>query len=173
MELVSMVYWPIWAATLVMALAVSINLRTTALPNNLTLPFILSGWLLALLNSLGIYSGGGHGGVAGAVICTFVGALVFFAAYAMGAIGAGSVKLQMGFAAWVSAYHEFLPALGIAITGSFLSAVLLAIHWAMVRKKLEAEEKRWQLLPTAPAQFLGSVGVLFAAHLLHLLHIFD
>lgn len=169
MELVSMIYWPIWAAALAMALAVSINVRTKALPNNLTLPFILSGWTLGVLNTLGLYSGGGHGGVVGAVICTFVGALIFLAVYATGAIGAGSVKLQMGFGAWLGAFHEFLPAICLALAASFASAVLLGIHGAIVRKQLEADEKRWHALPTAPAQFIGSVGVVFAAHLLHLL----
>jgi Flp pilus assembly protein protease CpaA len=164
MELISVRYWPFWASGLVMALAASVNVRTHAIPNKITLTFILLGWVLGLLHSLDLYTRGGEGGIAAAVICGFTAGLIFLAMYAAGYVGAGTAKLQIGFGAWVGAMYGLVPGIFMALATSMVAAILLGIHWAIVSQK--TEENRLRSLPTAPAQFFGSVPCLVVMHFL-------
>jgi len=75
-------------------------------PNWLTFPLILSGWLLGLLNNFGLLqSSGFQGGIGAALAGTFFGFLLLFPVLAIGAMGEGDVKMQMGFGSWIGAFY--------------------------------------------------------------------
>jgi prepilin peptidase CpaA len=101
-------------------------------PNWLTFPLILSGWALGLLHDCGVL-----GLETGALAGTGIGCLLLLPLYAIGGMGGGDVKMQMGFGAWVGAYYglastETRPgALGI-IFGAFCVAAIIGAILALV-----------------------------------------
>ena len=87
-----------------MILAAFIDGWALKVPNWVTLPLILSGWLLGLMHDCGFSPDGGTGGISIAVIGTALGFALLFPMLAIRGVGEGDVKMQMGFAAWVCAY---------------------------------------------------------------------
>jgi prepilin peptidase CpaA len=87
-----------------MVLAAVIDGWALKVPNWLTMPLILSGWALGALHDFHVPVDGGTGGFGMAVICTLLGFVLLFPMLAIGGVGAGDVKMQMGFGAWVGAF---------------------------------------------------------------------
>jgi prepilin peptidase CpaA len=123
-------HWPLWFVCLAMVAAAVIDGWKLKVPNWLTFPLVLSGWGLGLLHSLGFMGEAtGIGGLGASLVGTALGFLLLFPVYAIGGMGAGDVKMQMGFGAWMGAFYGFgsktLPSsLGI-ITWAFCLAVLI------------------------------------------------
>lgn len=164
-------YWPLGVITVIMAWAIVININTLLITNNVSLPFILLGWGLGLAHSAGFAPDAGSGGVGSALMCTVIVGLFFIPAYASGFIAAGTAKLQMGFGAWVGAFYSMEPGASIVVVSSIAVGILIAVHSAVVALRRRGVEQKEGMLavnamiPTAPAQFLGSIGTLVAAHL--------
>jgi prepilin peptidase CpaA len=76
-------------------------------PNRLTFPLIVSGWALGLLNQFQLIPCGGSGGIVAALAGTFLAGGLLIWLYAMGGMGAGDVKMSMGFGAWIGAFYGF------------------------------------------------------------------
>ena len=87
-----------------MILAAFIDGWALKVPNWVTLPLILSGWMLGLLHDMGAHPDSGTGGIGNAILCTIVGFFLLFPMLAIRGVGEGDVKMQMGFGAWVGAY---------------------------------------------------------------------
>ena len=96
--------WPLVAVCLAMIAAAVIDWWKFKVPNWLTFPIILSGWALGLAHTLGLEHAG-TGGILASLGGTFVGFILLYPMYAFGGMGAGDVKMQMGFGAWVGAYY--------------------------------------------------------------------
>src|SRR5229473_3241037 len=92
--------WPLAFVCLAMIVAAVIDGWKLKVPNWLTFPMILAGW---------IYSGAlfGWEGVAWSLGGTAVGLALLLPAYAIGGMGAGDVKLLAGVGAWVWATDTF------------------------------------------------------------------
>jgi len=87
-----------------MILAAFIDGWALKVPNWVTLPLVLSGWILGLMHDCGLSPDGGTGGFLLSVGGTFLGFALLFPMLAIRGVGEGDVKMQMGFAAWVAAY---------------------------------------------------------------------
>src|SRR4051794_33365717 len=87
-----------------MILAAFIDGWALKVPNWVTLPLVLSGWLLGLLHDCGVAVDAGTGGLGMAMLGTLVGFLLLFPMLVIRGVGEGDVKMQMGFGAWVGAY---------------------------------------------------------------------
>ncbi|AWM36784.1 Type IV leader peptidase family protein [Gemmata obscuriglobus] len=87
-----------------MVLAAVIDGWALKVPNWLTMPLVLSGWMLGGLHDLGVPVDAGTGGLALAVLGTVFGFALLLPMLAIGGVGAGDVKMQMGFGAWVGAF---------------------------------------------------------------------
>jgi prepilin peptidase CpaA len=89
-----MEHWPVWFVTVALVLAAVIDGTQLRVPNWLTFPLVISGWL---------YSGlaFGFAGVGWSLLGTVVGLLLLLPAYAVGGMGAGDVKLLAGVGAWM------------------------------------------------------------------------
>jgi prepilin peptidase CpaA len=87
-----------------MILAAFIDGWALKVPNWVTLPLILSGWLLGLMHDCGLSPDGGTGGILLSIAGTAIGFVLLFPMLAIRGVGEGDVKMQMGFAAWVAAY---------------------------------------------------------------------
>jgi prepilin peptidase CpaA len=86
--------WPVWLLSVVLIVAAVIDGLQLKVPNWITFPLVLGGW---------IYSTAYFGweGLGWSLMGTVVGLLLLLPAYAIGGMGAGDVKLLAGVGAWV------------------------------------------------------------------------
>jgi len=135
-------HWPLWFVCLAMIAAAVIDGWKLKVPNWLTFPLVLSGWLLGLLHSFDLLpESTGYGGFGASLAGTAVGFALLFPVYAIGGMGAGDVKMQMGFGAWIGAFYGFGAAdrpgaLGIIFWAFCLAVIIggfLALGMIMLR----------------------------------------
>jgi prepilin peptidase CpaA len=89
--------WPVWVVTITLIVAAIIDGLKLKVPNWITFPMILSGWVYSV--TLSPYAG--WEGLMYSVLGTIVGLALLLPAYAIGGMGAGDVKLLAGVGAWV------------------------------------------------------------------------
>ncbi len=105
--------WPLTLVCAAMIAAAVIDGWKLKVPNRLTFPLILSGWLLGLLHNFGLWESSGSGGLGSSLLTTALGFALLFPLYAIGGMGAGDVKMQMGFGAWVGAFYGMRSVEGV------------------------------------------------------------
>jgi prepilin peptidase CpaA len=129
--------WPLWFVCLAMVVAAVIDGWKLKVPNWLTFPLVISGWLLGLTHDLGWFGAAtGVGGIGAALAGTAIGFILLYPVYAIGGMGAGDVKMQMGFGSWIGAFYGAAPAVGIifwafclaAIVGGVIALVMIALR---------------------------------------------
>jgi prepilin peptidase CpaA len=129
--------WPLTFICLAMIVAAVIDGWKLKVPNWPTFPLIVSGWLLGLTHDLGWLSEStGVGGIGASLAGTAIGFALLYPVYAIGGMGAGDVKMQMGFGAWVGAFYGASAGVGIVFWAFCLAAVIggvLAIGMIVVR----------------------------------------
>ena len=103
MRLLSLENWPVLVICVGMLAAAGIDWWKFKVPNKLTFPLIISGWLLGLANNFGLEAG--EGGIGAALFGTFLGCALLLPVYAIGGMGAGDVKMTMGFGSWIGAFY--------------------------------------------------------------------
>jgi prepilin peptidase CpaA len=130
MQLFAADNWPLWFIGLGMILSAIIDGWKRKVPNWLTYPLILSGWLLGLLHNFGMEQGG-KGGLGTSLICTLVAFFLMFWIYAIGGMGAGDGKMVMGFGAWLGAFFyppgEAVKALVVSWAAGVLVGGVIAL----------------------------------------------
>ena len=89
--------WPVWFVTVTLVVAAIIDGLQLKVPNWITFPMIISGWVWSA--TLSPYPG--WEGLVYSLIGTAVGLALLLPAYAIGGMGAGDVKLMAGIGAWV------------------------------------------------------------------------
>ena len=99
-------HWPLWFICAAMIAAAVIDGWKLKVPNWLTFPLILSGWALGLVHDSGWLLGStGIGGIGASLAGTMVGFALLYPIHMIGGMGAGDVKMQMGFGAWIGAFY--------------------------------------------------------------------
>jgi prepilin peptidase CpaA len=187
-------HWPLTFVCAAMIVAAVIDGWKLKVPNWLTFPLVLGGWLLGLCHNLGWLEGTGEGGIGSALTGTALGFLLLFPVYAIGGMGAGDVKMQMGFGSWVGAFYGAREGLWIiwwafaiaAILGGIIALGMIALR-GQVRQNLAntreiltdlvkapsvgevaenaAKRKpRMHLLPYGIPLCLGFIGYLVSLH---------
>jgi len=120
--------WPIWTVTITLVVAAVIDGLQLKVPNWITFPMILAGW---------IYSTTAFGweGLGYSLLGTAVGLGLLLPAYAIGGMGAGDVKLMAGVGAWVHATITFYAFCVSAVLGGVIAVgmVLYQKRWAKHR----------------------------------------
>ncbi len=114
--------WPVLLLCAALLLAAIIDFWKLKVPNSLTFPLIFSGWLLGLGANFGWYASAG--GLWGSFVLTFFGLALLLPLYAIGGMGAGDVKMQMGFGAWVGAIYGLRSGFWIVLYGFCLAALV-------------------------------------------------
>ena len=102
-HLLTLANWPIVVVCVAMLAAAIIDWWKFKVPNKLTFPLIITGWLLGLANNFGLEAG--EGGIGAALFGTFLGCALLIPVYAIGGMGAGDVKMTMGFGSWIAAFY--------------------------------------------------------------------
>src|SRR5436305_1345847 len=139
MRLLTWENWPVHVICAGMLTAAVIDWWKFKVPNKLTFPLILSGWLLGLANSFGFGAfapGTEGGGFAAALAGTALGFFLMLPIYSIGGMGAGDVKMTMGFGAWIGAFYGTNEGLWIivyafcagAIVGGVIALGMIALR---------------------------------------------
>ncbi len=158
-------HWPLPFICAAMIVAAVIDGWKLKVPNWLTFPLVLSGWALGLAHSFGLLTTSGSGGIGASLAGTAMGFALLFPVYAIGGMGAGDVKMQMGFGAWVGAFYglaapEGRPgALGIIFWAFCLAVVIggvLATLMILVRGQFA---RNWANTREIVGDLFGSKGI--------------
>lgn len=115
----------VWLVSVVLIVAAVIDGIQLKVPNWLTFPFIISGWIYSAV----AYSWMGepwYVGLGWSLLGTVVGLALLLPAYAIGGMGAGDVKLLAGVGAWVYC-STTIYAFGVsAVVGALLAVAMVA-----------------------------------------------
>jgi prepilin peptidase CpaA len=190
MALFTLANWPLLFLSAAMIVAAVIDAWKFKVPNWLTFPLVLSGWGFGLIHNLGLLEGTGVGGIGASLAATALGFALLLPVYAIGGMGAGDVKMQMGFGAWVGAFFGLWEGLKVvlyafcaaAIIGGILALVMIVVRRQFQRnlentreivadllnapgldainQKAKVRKTRLHLLPYGVPLCLGFVGYL-------------
>jgi prepilin peptidase CpaA len=110
--------WPVWLVTVVLIVAAVIDGWKLKVPNWITFPLVLSGW---------IYSTAYFGweGLGWSLLGTVVGLALLLPAYAIGGMGAGDVKLLAGVGAWMWSTTTLYAFCVSALVGGAIAIVMV------------------------------------------------
>src|SRR5437016_10651327 len=122
MKLFTLEYWPVHVICVGMVAAAIIDWWKFKVPNKLTFPLIISGWILGLCNNFGLEAG--QGGIGSALLGTFLGLGLLLPIYAIGGMGAGDVKMTMGFGSWIGAFFGIAEGM-VIIWWAFVTGVIV------------------------------------------------
>jgi prepilin peptidase CpaA len=119
-------HWPIWLVTITLVVAAVIDGWILKVPNWITFPLVIGGW---------VYSTWAFGwaGLGWSLAGTAVGLGLLLPLYAVGGMGAGDVKLLAGVGAWVGAMVTLYAFCVSAIVGGLIA--LAMVGWRRAWKK--------------------------------------
>jgi len=115
--------WPMWFVSITLILAAVIDGFELKVPNWLTYPMIISGWVYS-----GVYFG--WEGIGWSLLGTVIGLFLLLPAYAIGGMGAGDVKLLAGVGAWVHGTHVFYAFCLSAVMGAIIAVLMVLVRRA-------------------------------------------
>lgn len=127
--------WHIWFLSVVLVVAAVIDWWKFKVPNWITFPMVISGW---------IYSTACFGwpGLGWSLLGTAVGLGLLLPAYAVGGMGAGDVKLLSGVGAWIWSTHTFWAFVVSALVGG-----AIAVAMVLYRRKWQHHQTQfWTIL---------------------------
>lgn len=113
---------PIWFVTLALIVGATIDGIMLKVPNWLTFPFIISGWIFSIC-----FPGEGntwYGGLGYSLAGTAVAFLLLYPFCAINFMGAGDVKLLMGVGAWVYVTHTWYAFCVTVVIGAIMGVVM-------------------------------------------------
>lgn len=124
--------WPYWVVTLFVIVAAYIDGKELRVPNKLTYPMIIAGWIYSAI-AYGVAGDGWYVGLGWSLAGTAVGLATLLPAYSIGGMGAGDVKMMAAIGAWVYCSTTFYAFCVSAVVGAVLAIVM--ILWAKQGKK--------------------------------------
>jgi prepilin peptidase CpaA len=113
--------WHVWVVTVTLIVAAVIDGMKLKVPNWITFPMILAGWIYSA--TLSPYAG--WEGLMYSLIGTVVGLALLMPAYAIGGMGAGDVKLLAGVGAWVWGERTLYAFAVSAIVGGLIAVAMV------------------------------------------------
>jgi prepilin peptidase CpaA len=140
MELFTPSNWPLVFICTAMIASAVIDWWKFKVPNVLTFPIILSGWAFGLVHTAGFHvvANDGTGGIGAALAGTVMGFVLLIPMYAIGGMGAGDVKMTMGFGSWAGAFFGLEGGLCLwvilyafcvgAIIGGVIAVAMIAVR---------------------------------------------
>lgn len=128
--------WAIWAVSVTLVVAAVIDGLYLKVPNKITYPLIVAGWLYS-------FYVGGFAGLGWSLLATFFGLALLFGLHLIGGMGAGDVKLLAGIAAFVHIEHTWYIFIATTIVGAIMAIIQIAVsgqwmkHWTQAQSLLQ------------------------------------
>jgi prepilin peptidase CpaA len=129
--------WPIWVVTLTLIVAAVIDGLKLKVPNWITFPMIISGWVYSV--TLSPYAG--WEGMMYSVLGTIVGLALLLPAYSIGGMGAGDVKLLAGVGAWCWSTTTLYAFAVSTIVGAIIAILMVVLR----RKWFKHHAQFWMI----------------------------
>ena len=107
-----------WLVSIVLVVAAVIDGLKLKVPNWITFPMVISGWICSFVFF-------GWAGLGWSMVGTAVGLALLLPAYAIGGMGAGDVKLLAGVGAWVWGTVTFYAFCISAVIGGAIALVMV------------------------------------------------
>lgn len=117
--------WHIWLVSFVLIVAAVIDGIKLKVPNWITFPMILSGWLYSSV-AFALAGDPWYIGLGWSLLGTVVGLALLLPMYAIGGMGAGDVKLLAGVGAWVYGTVTLYAFCVSAIVGAIIAIGMVA-----------------------------------------------
>ncbi len=124
--------WPYWFVTLFVIVAAYIDGKELRVPNMLTIPMIIAGWIYSMI-AYQLTGDGWYVGLGWSLAGTAVGLATLLPAYSIGGMGAGDVKMMGAIGAWIYCANTFYAFCVSAIVGAVLSVAM--VLWARQGQK--------------------------------------
>jgi prepilin peptidase CpaA len=121
--------WPVWFVTVTLIVAAVIDGFELKVPNWVTFPLIISGWVYSAVFANTQDMPWWHG-LGWSALGTVVGLGLLLPAYAVGGMGAGDVKLLAGVGAWMHTTHTIYAFAVSAVVGAALAVLMVLYHRA-------------------------------------------
>jgi prepilin peptidase CpaA len=140
-KLLSWQNWPVLVVCLAMVAAAVIDWWKFKVPNWLTFPIVLTGWALGGVYDLGWLTpvhNPDKWHFTASLLCSLWGLVLLYWLYMIGGVGAGDVKMQAGFGAWVGAFYGLDPGVQIVLFAFCAGAVvggIIAVGMILVRRQ--------------------------------------
>jgi prepilin peptidase CpaA len=131
--------WPIWFVTITLIVAAVIDGLKLKVPNWITFPMIISGWIY----SATLAPIAGWEGLMWSLLGTAVGLALLLPAYAIGGMGAGDVKLLAGVGAWCGSTNTLYAFAVSTIVGG-----IIAILMVILRRKWDKHHSQFWMICT-------------------------
>ncbi|MGI9519939.1 MAG: A24 family peptidase [Pirellulaceae bacterium] len=116
--------WQYWLVSIVLVVAAVIDGIQLKVPNWLTFPMIISGWVFSAM-AYGMAGEGWMVGLGWSMAGTTLGLCLLLPAYAIGGMGAGDVKLMAGIGAWVHCWITFYAFCLSTIFGAVIAVIMV------------------------------------------------
>jgi len=116
--------WPYWLVSFVLIVAAVIDGIQLKVPNWLTFPMIISGWVFSAM-AYGMAGEGWWVGLLWSLAGTGIGLALLLPAYSVGGMGAGDVKLMAGIGAWVHCWITFYAFCASALIGAIIAVIMV------------------------------------------------
>ncbi len=110
--------WTVWFVTVVLIVAAVIDGVILKVPNWLTFPFIVCGWIHWTMQD-------GFSGLGWSLLGTFVGMILLLVLRNVGGMGAGDVKLLAGVGAWLGTVVTLYAFAATAIVGGIMAVFMI------------------------------------------------
>lgn len=120
--------WPVWLVTVTLVVAAVIDGYKLKVPNWITFPMIVSGWIYSTVFF-------GWAGLGFSLVGTAVGLALLLPAYAIGGMGAGDVKLLAGVGAWVWGSVTFYAFCLSAVIGGIIALGMVLYRRAWTKHR--------------------------------------
>jgi prepilin peptidase CpaA len=115
-------HWPVWVVTVTLIVAAVIDGLQLKVPNWITFPMIIAGWIYSATCVAGYPW---WEGLAYSLLGTVVGLSLLLPAYAIGGMGAGDVKLLAGIGAWVWSTNTLYAFALSALIGGVIAVLMV------------------------------------------------
>jgi hypothetical protein len=140
----------------ILSLAAASQAFARRVPNVLTLPAILSGWMFAIyVDATHRAASPGHA-LPASLGGSFLALMIMLPVYRKG-LGAGCVKAQMAFAAWISCALPLVLSLALTASATIggLAVTLMVLH--LIAPNIPAETRRNYAFPAQVTMSLVAV----------------
>ncbi|QDU97963.1 A24 family peptidase [Lignipirellula cremea] len=118
--------WHVWFVSIVLVVAAVIDGKMLKVPNWLTFPMIISGWIYSA-SYFALTGDAWYVGLGWSLFGTVVGLACLLPAYAIGGMGAGDVKLMAGIGAWVYGVNTFYAFCWTCVIGAVIAVAMVVI----------------------------------------------